>query len=142
MSQTRISGSHRAPQTPLPGPSLRPGPGPEATRPPAAPANKGSWLRETFVSAVSNFRQPPPLGARPFRAEKAHAVSAMFAPELEALNARSSDAVAHDLAVTFLSFADHKEISAHAGLSEGFETLGELMRAYEHIRMLRAGDLG
>lgn len=98
--------------------------------------------KEAFISSLSSRRQPPQMSLGTLFSGGPNSVLRMFPAELDALEQRDVDEVAGDLAMTYLRYAKQAEREGDADLVEAFEAMGELMRGYEHLRMLKTGDLG
>ncbi len=110
---------------------------------PAAPSSQAAdSVRESFVASVSSSRQPPKMSLSAWITRGATSPFTMFAKELESFRNKSTEDVAGDLAVAYLSFADLAQKTSDTDLHGAFEEMGELMRGYEHLRMMRTGDLG
>ena len=69
-------------------------------------------------------------------------VSAMFSTEMQAFEKRNADEVAGDLAEVYLGFSSLARSQNDSDLMAAFEEMGELMRGYEHLRMMKTGELG
>lgn len=119
---------------------IRPSKGGETER--SAPAS-APVAKENFITALVAARRPPalPIGEI-LGAAGPSATSKLFAKELQSFNTRDSGEVAADLASIYLDHVEDALDTGSADLAEAFETLGELMRGYEHLRMLRTGELG
>ena len=140
MSLARIGGGLAA--VGRPAPQRRAEPAPAETTDAAAPSRPiAAPRRETFIAAVAALRQPPPMPLpQDESASRVDAAGRMFARDLADLARRQPDEVAADLAELYLHHAD--TAAADPEIAAAFDTLGELMRGYEHLRLLRPGELG
>ncbi|MEM8978508.1 MAG: hypothetical protein AAGD04_03430 [Pseudomonadota bacterium] len=93
------------------------------------------------MSSLSSLRRPPPMPLGGQRGE-GPTTAELFPEELEDLETRSTEEVSGDLAMLYLNFFPLAQEEADGDLTAAFEQMGELMREYEHIRMLKTGELG
>lgn len=105
----------------------------------AQPVDGGN---ENFVSAIASFRQPPKLNIPADFLIPKTSVTELFATEMESLSKKDVSEVAGVLADVFLTHAQRAQKEDDAQLIDAFEQIGELMRGYEHLRMMKTGDLG
>lgn len=98
--------------------------------------------RETFLSQMAANRHPPRLPLSDLVFAPANEISISFEQELSQLASRKDAEVAADLAEIFLLHADAVHSEGSTELNEAFDELGEIMRNYEHIRLMRDGELG
>jgi len=97
---------------------------------------------ENFITSLSAHRQPPKMPLSSLLTKSPTSVASMFAQDLEKLENRSTEDVAGDLAMTYLTYETIAVSEGDGALKQAFEEMGELMRGYEHIRMLKTGELG
>jgi hypothetical protein len=112
----------------------------EATTP--SETQTTNTYKESFVSTVSSSREPPRMSLRAWLRRGATSPFTMFADELDSFREKSTEDVAGDLAVAYLSFSELAQKTGDIDLNGAFDEVGELMRGYEHLRMMRTGDLG
>lgn len=109
----------------------------EPTQPP-----QRARAAESFISAVAAFRQPPEIALPSPDKAPSTSVGGLFQADLDHLETRSAAEVSATLAAAFLDHAPTAQMSGDSQLARAFETLGEQLRGYEHLRMLQTGSLG
>lgn len=98
---------------------------------------------ESFISAVSTSRRPPPIALNDIAPSLAGSgVPEVFKSELDSLARKSAEDLAASFAGIFLSFAEEARAEGDRELDDAFDLLGETMVNYEHLRLLRTGQLG
>lgn len=107
-----------------------------------AVAPKAPVLRESFVSSAIVSRQPPRLPLDDVIPQGASAAQRLFGEEIESLSRLTENDVAGDLAEIYLTHAERALSQGDPELTQAFETVGELMVNYEHLRLLRTGEMG
>lgn len=98
--------------------------------------------RESFIASVVASRQPPRMPLQGMLPQSPVATATVFARDLDAFGDRTTEDVAGTLAATYLNHAATAAQSGDPELVQAFAALGELMRSYEHIRLLKTGELG
>ncbi len=100
-------------------------------------------VSESFITSQVASRQPPRMALSSlFGGTPASATVRLFAQDLEALAARDADTVSGDLAAVFLDHVGSAGADPSGEMERAFDSLGELLRSYEHLRILRTGELG
>lgn len=108
----------------------------------AAPPTSSDAESESYVSSIAAFRQPPKLSlATDFLIPKI-SITEVFSEELDSLEQRDAGEMAGILADVFLAHAQRAQKEPDGQILEAFGELGELMRGYEHLRLLQTGGLG
>ncbi|MEM6941355.1 MAG: hypothetical protein AAF509_14645 [Pseudomonadota bacterium] len=97
---------------------------------------------ENFITSVVANRQPPRLPLTELIEPDADAPGVLFAQDLKAFYAKGDTQIAGDLATVFLEYFEQADATNNPELGEAFAELGELARNYEHLRILRTGELG
>lgn len=97
---------------------------------------------ENFITSVVANRQPPRLPLGEMSEPEADSPSVLFAHDLKSFYSRSDSEIAGDLAHIFLTHVEAAGALNNPDLSDAFAELGELARDYEHLRILRTGELG
>lgn len=103
----------------------------------AAPA-----LKESYISSIIAARQPPRLPLDDMVPEAPSAAGALFATELEELSARRDVDIGAALASIYIDHGEEAMASGDPEVAAAFAHLGEVMLNYEHLRLLRTGELG
>lgn len=98
--------------------------------------------RESFIASVVAARHPPRLPLETGLTSGSTGDASLFRVEMDSLAKRSETALAADMAEIYLAFSDDARIAGDPDLIEAFEYLGETMVNYEHLRLLRNGQLG
>lgn len=137
MNAGRIGGGSRPSETELRQRAAEAGDGAAFEK---ATAAAKPLARESFISTIVAARQPPPLSLEDVQTPSR--ASALFGSEIEALSQRDDAEVAGDLAEIYVTFSKEAEKSGAADLREAFDFVGETMLNYEHLRLLRTGQLG
>lgn len=103
---------------------------------------KPEALNESFISSMMAARQPPRLPLDEMLPQAKNASSALFGSDIENFSLLSDTEVAGDLAELFIDNIQDVQAQGNPDLSEAFEYLGEVLANYEHLRLLRTGELG
>ncbi|MEM9853014.1 MAG: hypothetical protein AAF841_01060 [Pseudomonadota bacterium] len=103
----------------------------------AAPA-----LRESYISSIIAARQPPRLPLVEDGPESLSSTAALFASELDDLSTRQDTDIGAELATIFITHGEQAKASGDPAVAAAFDHLGEVMLTYEHLRLLRTGELG
>lgn len=98
---------------------------------------------ESFIASVSAARRPPPLPLNDIAPSlSGSGVGEIFKPELDGFSRKRSDDVAAAFANIFIGFSDAARAEGDRDLDAAFDLMGETMLNYEHLRLLRTGQLG
>lgn len=103
---------------------------------------KAEAIKESFISSMMAARQPPRLSLDEVLPQAKEGPSVLFSSEIENLARLSDTEIAGDLAEVFLDNIKDVQSQGSPELSEAFDYLGELLANYEHLRLLRTGELG
>lgn len=99
-------------------------------------------LSESFISSMIAGRTPPRLSLADVVPSLSSSPSSVFGPEIENLSMMSDSDIAADIAEVFLDNMEIVQSSGDPELAHAFQHLGELLANYEHLRLLRTGELG
>ena len=98
---------------------------------------------ESFIASVSAARRPPPIALNDIAPTLAGSgATEIFKAELDGFARKSSDDISAAFAGVFLGYAEKARAEGNPALDDAFDLLGETMVNYEHLRLLRTGQLG
>lgn len=99
-------------------------------------------IKESFITSVMAARQPPRMSLDETASQMPDASAALFSKEITALTRMTDVDISGDLANVYLTHIKDAQNDGGPQLTEAFDYLGEVLMNYEHLRMLRTGELG